>query len=356
MKRFIIVGVIVLAILALTLGNSDKDGNVIKIGVIAPQTGGGAAFGMSFVKGIELANADLGGTKYSYELVIEDDGGNASNAASAAQKLINTDKVKALVTVTGITGNAVKPIADASGIVHIAVSADTSIGFGKYNFTNSIMPQDEMPGWFIEAKNRGTKKVAVFYQNHAGIVPAVAYLKDIAAQYGVEVVHFEGFDGAARDFKTQALKAKQSGADTYFIASYPPALDIISKEFMAAGLTNISTYALFAISPTPEMYNGKWYTDAYLVDAAFAERFKAAYPEVRFNVRTAPYGYDIFNMLVTAFESGEKPEEYFAHLESFEGKVGEVTKEKGSNSFRSLPGLWVIENGVPKVISQIEMK
>lgn len=359
-----IAAIAIIGVFVAAAGSGSSGKEVIKIGVIAPQTGGGAAFGQSYIKGIELALKDInegaGGSihaqKYEYKLVIEDDGGNPSTAASAAQKLISTDKVKAILTVTGITGNAVKPIAEANKIAHLADTSDPSVGSGEYNFTNSIVPTDEMPGWLTEASEKGVKKLAVLAQVHAGIAPSVNLIKELAPKYGIEIVFFESFDGNTRDFKTLALKAKQSGADTYFIASYPPALDIVSKDLTALGETNISTYSLFAISPTPDIYNGKWYTDANLADKMFMERFKQAFPSIRFNVRTAPYGYDNLQMLVRAFEKGVAPHTHLKQITSYEGKVGKLTKESGTNSFRSMPAVWMIENGQAKVVKEIVVK
>ena len=358
MKFKYIIGIILAVVVVVAIvwaTNAPDNDKEIKIGVVAPLTGGGAAFGQSLVKGAELAMKEIKDTKHTYKLVVEDDGGSAATAASAASKLINTDHVKAILTVTGITGNAVKPIAEAAHVLHIADTADTSVGSGEYNFTNSILPTDEMPGWLTEAAAHGTKKLAVLYQTHPGIMPTVGLLKKLAPQYGIEVVSFEGFEGSQRDFKTIALKAKQTGADTYFVASYPPALDIVSKDLMTLGITNISTYALFAISPTPEIYNGKWYTDANLADPSFMDQFKSAYPEIRFNVRTAPYGFDMVKMTVDAFEKSSDAHEYMKMLTSYDGKVGKVTKQVGGHNFRSAPAVWTIENGIPKVVKVLQI-
>lgn len=361
---FVIILLVIIGVVITTTGLGSNGNETIKIGVIAPLSGGGAAFGQSYVKGIELALKDINegasgsihAQKYEYKLVIEDDGGSPTTAASAAQKLISTDKVKAILTVTGITGNAVKPIAEANKVTHLADTSDPTVGSGEYNFTNSIVPTDEMPGWLTEASVKGVKKLAVLTQVHPGIAPSVNLIKDLAQKYGIEIVFLESFDGNNRDFKTLALKAKQSGADTYFVASYPPALDIVSKDLIALGETNISTYSLFAISPTPEIYNGKWYTDANLVDKKFMERFKAAFPSIRFNVRTAPYGYDNLQMLVGAFEKDIAPNLHLKQITSYEGKVGELTKSAGANSFRSTPAVWMIENGEAKVVKEIVVK
>lgn len=357
-KILVICSIIIIGIICIVLfgakSGTDKDKNTIKIGVIAPQTGAGAGFGVPLMKGVELALQDLKASNPTkkYEVVYEDDAGNAGKAASAAQKLINVDRVQAILTVTGGTANAVKPIAEASKVIHIADTADSTVGSGDYNFTNSIVPTDEMPAWLQAAKDKGVKKLSVIYQKHPGMIPSVSLIQKMAPEYGIQIVSYEGFEPTETDFRTVALKAKSSGADTYFIAAYPPSLDSVTRALKQIGQENISTYSLFAISPVPELYNGKWYTDANLADIGFMDRFSKAYPEIRFNVRTAPYGYDMFNMAVKAINSGN-PSVYLKETQQFSGKVGEIIKEKGGNNFRSAPALWTIENGKPVLVKSL---
>jgi len=352
-----VIGIIVVVLIAVAISNNGSAAkHVIKIGIIAPQTGGAAVFGNALVKGIEMAKADLNGAKNTYELVVEDDGSNPATAASAAQKLVNIDKVSALITTTSGTGNAAKPIAAAGKIPHICICTDVSIGNNQYNFTNNIMPNDEMTGWLEEAQKHGVKKVAILAQIQAGITPAVEIVKKKAADYGITIVYSEQFDGTTKDFKTMIGKAKQSGADTFFIPAFPPSLDILGKQLTDAGVKNITGYGLFPISATPELFNDKWYVDANLTDPQFASRFSQLYPNVRFNVRTAPYGYDTFNMLVNGFENSSDITSAINAISTYNGKSGAVTKAADSHNFRSAPGLWTIKNGTPTLLSSLELK
>ncbi len=73
-------------------------GDTIKIGVFEPLTGGNAAGGQMTVEGIELANKKLGevlGKKV--ELVIVDNKSEKVEAANAVSKLIDSDKVVAII-------------------------------------------------------------------------------------------------------------------------------------------------------------------------------------------------------------------------------------------------------------------
>jgi branched-chain amino acid transport system substrate-binding protein len=83
---------------AQTTSTSGGDSDVIKIGVFEPMTGANAAGGEMTVEGIELAHKKKGevlGKKV--ELVIVDNKSDKVEAANAASKLIEQDKVVAII-------------------------------------------------------------------------------------------------------------------------------------------------------------------------------------------------------------------------------------------------------------------
>lgn len=78
--------------------DSDSDSDVIKIGVFEPMTGANAAGGQMTVEGIELANEkfpEILGKKV--KLVVVDNKSEKVDAANAASKLIEKDKVVAII-------------------------------------------------------------------------------------------------------------------------------------------------------------------------------------------------------------------------------------------------------------------
>lgn len=90
--------VLVLSTLAGCGGNGATSSDVIKIGVFEPLTGANAAGGEMTVEGIELAHAKVGevlGKKV--ELVILDNKSEKVDAANAASRLIDKDKVVAII-------------------------------------------------------------------------------------------------------------------------------------------------------------------------------------------------------------------------------------------------------------------
>ncbi|MDB5254314.1 MAG: Branched-chain amino acid transport system substrate-binding protein [Parcubacteria group bacterium] len=346
MNKKIIWAVLLIVILAVIFWYKGKTPvtptQTIKIGVVAPITGGGTLFGTGLVKGIELAKKDLGGS--TYELIIEDDASKPAQSASAAQKLINIDKVQALISVTSGTGNAVKPIAAAAKIPHIAVASDIRISDGLYNFTNLALPDDEANAWLAEAKARGIKTVAILAQNQPGLNLLIDNVKAGASAAGIKIVYETHFDPTTQDFKTEIAKAVASKPDNFLVSAFPPSLDIIGQQLRDAKITNVSGIATFSLSASPHLFDGEWYTDPAISDQAFKDRFVKE-TGIRFNARTAPYGYDSFNMLVAAFERGGSVSDYILNTTEYNGKAGKLTKAKGEASFRSQAGIWMVKDG-----------
>jgi ABC-type branched-subunit amino acid transport system substrate-binding protein len=350
-KTFItILILIVVAIAGFYVISNKPSEKIIKIGIVATLEGPGALFGKSAVKSIELAQKELGSTKNKYQIIVEDDGGNAGKSASAAQKLINIDKVDAIISVSSLAGNAVKPIAEEAGIPHISNSSDLSIADTKTGFVLSVLPDDEAEAWLKEAKNQNVKTVVILSQNHPGVNLTMEYIVKSASSYGIEIVHQEKFDGQTRDFKTSIAKAKVYNPDLYMLAMFPPLLEIAGKELMDQGQTNISSYAMFGASTDPKMFEGKWYTDTFLKDMNFVARFSQNFPEIRFVARTAPASYDIINLLIKGFESDKDIMTFLNTQAEFSGQSGELKQEKDSHVFRVPVGIWKIENGQSVIV------
>lgn len=350
MKKKIIwiVGLVVLLILLTTYWNQDKQkGERIKIGVVAPLQGGATVYGENLVKGMELAIKDL---DKNIELIVEDDSGNPAKSASAAQKLINIDKVDAIVTITSGTGNAVAPVAEQAGVVHMCDCVDTSIAKNN-GYLYSVLPEEEADKWLKEAQSRDIKNVSLIVQNHPGANLIAEEVKKGAEKYGVNLINIETIESSQRDFKTTVSKVKDENADMYFAIVFPPTLEILAREMKNQGISNFSSVGLLAISSDLTIFEDQWYTDNYLSDLGYQKRFEEEYPGTRFNVRSAPHGYDILTMFVKGLETGNL-NEYMKNLYSYNGKAGKGIREEGTNIFKLPLAIWKIDDGKINMIQE----
>jgi branched-chain amino acid transport system substrate-binding protein len=323
---------------------------VVRIGVIAPLRGRGALLTQSFLKAVEMAQEDLKDTKYRYELVVEDSGANPADTARAAQRLIKKDRVQAIVGGISASGRIVKPFANAAKIPHLCVCSVTSIGDGKYNFTNIPLAEDEATPWVREAQRRNIKSIVIVNQKYPSIEGHVRALREEARRAGLTIAYETEFDESKTDFSQIIAKAKAAAPDLYFISGFPPALDLLGKQLRDSGVHNVASIVALSVSKDPALFEGDWYTDSY-VDSAFQARFEKKYPRIRFATHMMPYAYDSLKIVVQAFESGQDPAEYIRQLTKYPGTAGTLTKNPGEGNFRSAPVVWVIKDGKPALLT-----
>lgn len=201
--------------------NSGNGGGAIKakIGVISFLTGSGASYGEAITNGFKLAQEEIneqGDVKF--DLVIEDSAGAQDQALSAAQKLMNTENVVALLGPTLSTEfNVVGPEADLNGIPIMGTSttAEGIPQIGDYVFRNSIPEALAIPASVQKAVDTyGVKKVALIYGND-DVFTKSGYdtMKETVEELGLEVVTTETFQLGQSDYKAQLTKIKNLEPD-----------------------------------------------------------------------------------------------------------------------------------------------
>ena len=320
---------------------------VVKIGVIVPLTGPYTILGNSFLKAVEMAERDLRGTKYRYQLVRVDVGQDPRQAGAAIGHAIQDEKVNAIVGGISLFGQVTQPIATAARIPHTCVCTVTSIGDGAYNFTNIPTPEAEARLWVQEARRRGVRQFALLSQNYPSIHNHVKALKAEAARVGLPISYETEFSDSVRDFRGLIEAARASHADVYYVEALSPQRDILGRQLKETNIRNIASVVAPSLSEHPEVFEGAWYTDSDLHDIGFRRRFEEQYPATRFATHMMPYAYDDFNMIVQAYERGENPAVYLRNLAAYPGTAGPLTKQRGRGNFQSTPAVWTIRDGRP---------
>src|SRR5207247_856107 len=166
-------GVLAFGVVVVAYVVTDRDrwvapsNGIVKIGVIVPTGGPYAVLGNSFLKAVQMAQSDLRGTKYQYQLVLVDVGQDPDQARAAIQRAIQDERVSAIVGGISRFGQVTRPLATQARILHTCVCSVTSIGDGAYNFTNIPSPEAEGVRWVQEARRRGIRGTARTTQDHA---------------------------------------------------------------------------------------------------------------------------------------------------------------------------------------------
>ena len=337
----------ILFLTLILIGAQTVAASTIKIGAVVATAGPAALLGNSFIKAIQLAREDVKNTKHQYELVIKEIQ-SPDEAEPAIKKLIESDKVDALIVGFSISGKIVKPYASAAKIPLFCICSVASVGDDVYTFTTMPVAEDEAAQWVAEAKKRGIKTIARLTQDYPSISNHVRALKEEAAKAGITFVYEDTFDATTTDFTSRIASAKRSSPDLYFIEAFEPALGLLGQQLRDAGIQRMATVVAFSVSNRPELFEGGWYTDSY-VSPEFKRRLDQKYPNTRLATHMMPYAYDSFRMLVQGFESGQDVLTYVRQMTTFDGTAGKITKTAGTGNFRSAPAVWEIKNGRPEL-------
>lgn len=250
--------------------------DTIKVGVIQPLTGSVADNGHAFVNGARLAvarqNAAGGVLGKQVELVVEDGQCQPANSVSAAQKLIERDKVPVLVGAFCSSATAaVMPVAEKYRIpllTGVSSKADLTDKGMKY-FFRSAETDRLMSITFskILADKLHLKNVAYIGVNDDWGRGSV---EDFAAQLeklGVKTVMKEYYEHGATDYYTLLTKLAASKADGVFVAAETQDGSILVKQLKELGLKT----KLFGV--------GSWTTPEFIhLAGAASEGIYAAVP------------------------------------------------------------------------------
>ena len=179
MSRTWIAAAALFALLGAGCGGSMTDELVI--GEYGSLTGNDATFGLSTKAGVEVALDELIATKegkiggMKVRVVVEDDRGMAEEAATVVQKLINQDRVIAVLgEVASSRSLAGGPICQQAGVPMISPSSTNPEVTKKGEFIFRMCFLDDFQGWVMAkfaAQDLGLKRVAI--------------LKDIKNDYSV---------------------------------------------------------------------------------------------------------------------------------------------------------------------------
>ncbi|MCC7104089.1 MAG: ABC transporter substrate-binding protein [Chloroflexi bacterium] len=197
-------------------------GGNIQIGVVAPQSGGTSAYGLSLVNGLKLAqeeiNAAGGPNGRKIDLVIYDSQSTPTTAASLTQKLVFQDKVPLVIgSASSLETLAMMEITENNKIpLYVPSSASPKVTNQGYKWVwRQSLPDNVTAvamGNYI-AKNLGWKRVAALYENTDYGKPPVEIASDTLKKQGIEVLNLEAFNVGDTDLSAQLLRIRDAKPD-----------------------------------------------------------------------------------------------------------------------------------------------
>ncbi len=220
-------------------------GDTIKIGGLAPLTGDVSVYGIATNNGVMLAvdainNAGgLLGKKIQY--IPYDEKGDATEAVNAYNKLVQSDKVIALVgdvTSKPTIAVAQKAVKDNLPMITATGTAADITKAGKNVFRACFIDpfQGELMADYA-AKKLNAKTAAIIYDNGDDYSTGVADAFEAEAKAaGMTVTNKEGYPSKSKDFKAQLTKIKASNPDVLMVPVYYSDVALIAVQAKEIGL------------------------------------------------------------------------------------------------------------------------
>jgi branched-chain amino acid transport system substrate-binding protein len=332
--------------------------STIKIGYFGDLSGPTFNFGRSANNGVLLAAAEinqLGGINgRQIDVVIEDDKGSPEEAARLTAKLIDQDKVVAIIG-GGTSGNnrAAAPKAFASQIPLIAPSStDPAVTqAGDYIFRTCFVDsfQGEVMASFA-ANTLKAKKAAILFDFNSPYGRGLTDFFELSfGKLGGEIVSKQSYTQGDADFKGQLSTIKSAEPDVIYIPGYYGDVAVIAKQARALGIQQ----PLLGGDgwDAPELWqlggdalNNSYISTHYSVDnpsptiQSFVHEYKQRYGNLVPDAHAA-LAYDATRLLFDAIKragttDGPKLRDALAQTTNFAGVTGVISMDADRNAVK----------------------
>lgn len=364
MRKTILVAALlalVLSDLACSSGQTDpptQEPRTIKIGYFGDLSGPTFNFGQSSRNGVIMAADEVnqmgGVNRRRIDLVIEDDKGSPELAATIAARLINEEKVFALIAGgSSSISLAAAPKAQASGVPMISPSAtNTAVTqVGDYIFRACFIDpfQGQVMARFA-AHTLGAKKAAVLLDFNSPYSRDLReYFESSFIKFAGEIVSEQSYNQGDRDFRGQLNAIQTAQPDVIYIPGYYADVAVIAKQARALGITQ----PLLGGDgwDAPELWelggdslNGSYITNHYSIEdpSAVTERFIREYRNRYGNLTPdahAALAYDAMRVLIEALQktnglAGPQLRDAIAATEDHAGVTGSITINAERNAVK----------------------
>lgn len=308
----------------------------IKLGTLTPLTGAGGSYGSSMRKSmswvVEQVNGAGGVLGRRVELVSEDDQTNPDAGVRAARKLIDVDKVAAVMgTWASSVTTAVAPLCWESKTFLTTVSGSDTItqlphqGYLVRTQPNTHLQVAKLSAFLLQI---GVKRVFILSAQTPFAEPTHRLLAEALPKGGAQVAGQVIYDKDKTTFRSEIDQALRANPDMIYLNGYTPDLTVLMKDLFKAGysgqrvaqgyaanpkllasLPTEVTDGIYVISPSPSIdsaaykrlatalgveevdpYSAQCHDHASLVCLAIAKAREATGTAIRDNIRKISQG------------------------------------------------------------------
>lgn len=332
--------------------------NEILIGEYGSLTGSEATFGTSANNGLQMAVEDInkqgGVLGKKIKLITEDNQGKTTETQTVVQKLINRDKVVAIIgEVASSRSKAAAPICQQSKIPMISPASTNPevTQIGDYIFRVCFIDPFQatvMSKFAINSMK--VKKVALLIdQKNAYATGLADFFRQKFTEMGGEIIEEQKYSNQDKDFKAQLTAIKSKNPEAIFIPGYYTDVNLISIQAREIGL-NVPLFG-------GDGWESEKLTEGKAKDALegcfFSTHVSAEDPSPRVQDFRKRYkekhgidpdansmlGYDAGMLLFDAIKranstEGEKIKNALAQTKDFMGVTGSITMNEQRNAVK----------------------
>ena len=323
---------------------------VIKIGAPLSLTGKIASFGEKARDGINMAVDEINQDgKIKIKIIYEDAQSESAQAVNAVKKLIEIDNVNIILGPCGSSNVlAVAPLTEDNKIIlftPIAGSVDITKA-GDYVFRNretSKLSGERMAEFLVD---QGINKIAVLSAQAPNSLSYKNSLIEKFKELGREIVFSADYSPNSLDFKTDIIKAKNKGAEAFYLA-VASGVDakILTKQIKELGFDGLVSGANAIeseefLDKAGEAEEGVFITSpAFNIENSNIQDYRNKYKEL-YDKEIDPYSanaYDAVKIIANAIEScgGDKDtdciRDYLYNVKDYPGIGGNTTFDENGD-------------------------
>jgi branched-chain amino acid transport system substrate-binding protein len=325
----------------------------IRIGSITPLTGAGGAYGPAMVKTIRAVVDEVNGAGgvlgRKIELISEDDETNPDAGVRAARKLIDVDKVVAILgTWASSVTTAVAPLCWQNKVMLFTVSgADNITRLPHLGYIIRTQPdsnlQSERAAAFM--LKQGVKKVAYLSAQSPFAVSVYQRQAEVLKAGGATVLGNVIYDAAKTSFRSEVDTALKDKPDALFLNSYQPDLTVLLRDLYRAGFDGKRYTLGYAANDKLIAALPKEVTDGLISYAPSPDLDSPAYKKVQSIVGSNPDPYscqtfDHANLAVLSMAKAGA-----ATGPAIHDAVREIGNPKGTPVTDALAGIAALKSG-----------
>ena len=237
------------------------DAGPIRLGSLVPITGSGGPFGPGIRKGQEVVvnqvNAAGGLLGRKLELVAEDSQTNPEAAVRAARKLIDVDKVVAILgTWASADVTAIAPLCWENKVMVICIGAADSITeLPHQGYIARTQPSTRMQGeQFAKfAVAEGAKSFYLMMPQSPFAESTIKQVTEYCTAHGIQVASAI-YDGKKTSFRSEVDSMIQAKPDMFMLGGYLADDTVLAKDVFRADFRG--KIVAFAYGVTPQFIDG----------------------------------------------------------------------------------------------------